>query len=168
MSKTNQKTAVVNTILSVLKERDHEYELDGKVSMKDTLTDADRTKIRAILFVSFREGNIEYKEKFASKVADDKELKSYVSSLLNNWVRKEKSFNSGVKHEIKNKGSRAGNTDPAVKAMKALLAQTVDADAKATIQAALDTKLAEIKATKAKVEVDMSLISDELKEALGL
>lgn len=166
--KTGQRTAVVNTILSVLHERDHEYELNGSVSMKDTLTDADRVKIRSILFTAFRAGEIEYKEAFASKVADDKELKSYVSGLLNNWVRKAKEFNSGVKHEAKNPGSRAGNGDPEIKEMKKLLSITADPEAKATIQATIDAKLAEIRASKQQVTVDYDQLPAELREKLGL
>ncbi len=168
MSKTNQRTAVVNTIMSVLQERDHNYKLGGEVSMKDTLTTADKVTIRSILFTAFRAGEIEYKETFQHKVDDDKELKSYVSSLLNNWVRKAIEFNAGIKHEAKNPGSRAGNSDPEIKEMKKLLLVTADPEAQAVIQATIDAKLAEIKASKQQVSVDYDQLPAELREKLGL
>ena len=168
MNKVNQKTAVLSTLLSVLNERGVEYALNSETPIKEVLTDADRAKAREILFAAFRSGGVEYKESFTDKVNDDKELKSYVSGLVNNWVRKAKELNNGQAYKAKNPGSRAGNSDPEIKNMKLLLSVTADEDAKAEIQTAIDVKLAEIKAAKQDIKVDMSQIPADLLEKLGL
>ena len=166
MSKVNQKTATINAILSVLKDRGVEYEMNGEVKMSDVLTADDKVKVRALIFTAFQAGEVEFKESFIDKVADDAKLKSYVSGLLNNWVRKNKEFNCGVVYKAKNPGSRAGSQDPEIKEMRKLLKVTADESAKATIQAAIDAKLAEIKATTNDIKIDVNSIPEALRHLL--
>ena len=111
MTKVNQRTACVNTILSVLEDNGINYELNGEITVKEVLTDAMKSSVRDILFTSFRNGSVEYKESFQPKVDDDSELKKYISGLTNNWIRKAKEFNNGSAYKAANPGSRAGSTD---------------------------------------------------------
>lgn len=166
--KTNQRTAVVNTILSVLNDRGVDYEMNGELTISEALEPTDKTKVRELLFTMFRQGLVEYKESFQSKVDDDKELKSYISGLTNNWIRKAKEFNGGQAYKAKNPGSRAGSTDPQVKEMRKLLSVTADENAKQAIQSALDAKLAEIKATKQEVTINVEALPADLRAKLGL
>lgn len=168
MTKVNQRTATVNTILSVLEDRGVSYEKNGETPVNDVLTKDDKSKVRSILFTMFREGQVEYKESFQDKVNDDTELKKYINGLTNNWIRKAKEFNCGQAYKAKNPGSRAGSQDPQVKEMRKLLSVTADADAKASIQEAINAKLAEIKASKNKVEIDADQLPEELRQKLGL
>ena len=164
----NQRQATVNAMLSVLKDRGVEYEVNGDTPISEVLTPDDKSKVREILFTMFREGKITYKPEFQAKVDDDKELKSYVGGLLNNWIRKAKELNCGEVYKAKNPGSRAGSGDEQVREMKKLLQVTADADAKAAIQAAIDARLAEIKAEKNTVEVNLDAIPEALRAQLGL
>lgn len=164
MTKVNQKTATCNALLSVLADRGVNYELNGETPIKEVLTDSDKEKVRGMLFTMFRAGEIEYKEAFQSKVDDDSELKKYISGLVNNWIRKNKEFNGGQVYKAKNPGSRAGSQDPQIKAMRALLSQTTDESAKKAIQAEIDKKLAEIRAEKNKVEIDVDLLPEHLRK----
>ena len=166
--KVNQKTATVNAILSVLKEHGVNYELNGSIPVSEVLTDTMTNKTKEILFAMFRSGNVEYSIEFKSKVDSDSELKKYINGLINNWVRRAREFNCGIKHEAKNPGSRAGSTDEKVKEMKKLLSITTDPTAKAMIQAAIDQRVAEVKAEKNQVEIDYSVIPAELRAKLGL
>ena len=166
MTKVNQKTACVNSILSVLDDRGVSYEMNGPTPMSEVLDSADKEKIRALLFTAFRAGEVEYKESFQAKVDVDSELKKYISGLLNNWVRKNKEFNGGNIYKAKNPGSRAGSQDPQVKEMRKLLSVTTDDKAKQAIQGAIDTKLAEIKASKSTVTIDVNSIPEELRHLL--
>lgn len=168
MSKMNQKNATVNAILSVLSARGVDYRLGGDVNLSDVINDSDKQTVRSILFTAFKEGKVEYKESFQDSVNDDSELKKYISGLLNNWIRKNKDFNCGVKYEAKNPGSRAGSQDESIKAMRALLSITPDAKDKAAIQSAIDAKLAEIQVEKKQVTIDLDAIPEELKKMLGL
>ena len=160
---TNQRTATVNTILAVLSERGVEYELNGPVPISDVLNDTDKSKVRDILFTMFRQKEVQYKSTFQAKVDDDSELKKYISGLVNNWIRKAKEFNSGQTYQAKNPGSRAGSQDSKVKEMRKLLSVTTDPQAKAMIQAAIDERVAELKAAKADVTIDVSQLPEHLR-----
>lgn len=166
--KVNQRTATVNAILAVLKERGVDYEFNGSTNVSELLTTEDLVKVRAILFTMFKNDKISYKEEFRSKVESDSELKKYISGLVNNWIRKAPEFNGGIKHETKNPGSRAGSGDEKVKEMKKLLSITTDPTAKALIQQAINDRVASLKAEKNQVEIDYSVIPEELRAKLGL
>ena len=101
----NQRNATVNTILSVLKERGVEYELNGPTPISEVLTETDKKTIREIVFAGFRNGEIDMAADSKEKHQDDKLMKNYVNGLVNNWIRKAPEFNSDVKYEIRNKGS---------------------------------------------------------------
>lgn len=161
----NQREATCNTILAVLADRGVSYELDGETPVSAVLNSDDKTKVRAILFASFRAGKIDYKASFAPKVADDKELKEYISGLVNNWIRKAPEFNGGATYQAKNPGSRAGSGDEMVREMKKLLSVTTDAEARAVIQTAIEERQAAI---APKTEINLDAIPAELRAKLGL
>lgn len=163
----NQRQATVNTILSVLNDNGVDYELNGPISVKEVLTDSMKTQVRELLFAAFRAGQVEYKASFQSKVDDDSELKKYISGLVNNWIRKAKEFNSGNTYKAKNPGSRAGSQDPEVKEMRKLLSVTTDPEARTLIQEAINSKIAELKAEKNQVEIDVSNLPEHLKHLVG-
>lgn len=164
----NQREATVNAILSVLEERGVSYELNGSTSISEVLTSEDKKKVQSILSTGFNNGEIEMSEEAKAKyVGNTSEMNKYVSGLINNWVRKFPAFNSGSKYETKNPGSRQGASDAQVKEMKKLLSITTDEKTKATIQEAIDKRLAEIKPEK-KVEVNLDAIPAELRAQLGL
>lgn len=157
-----QKKAVVSIILSTLSARGIEYKLGESAPVSTFLTDADKTTIRDFLFAGFRKGEIEMKADAKAKASDDAYLKSYVSGLLNNWVRKEKEFNQGNVYKAKNPGSRAGSGDEQIREMKKLLSQCTTAEDKAAVQSAIDARVAEIK-PKTDVSIDASKLPEQLR-----
>jgi hypothetical protein len=163
MTKVNQRSATVNTILSVLSDRGVDYELNGEQPISDFLEDSDKAKVREILFTMFKQGKVEYKSSFQAKVDDDSELKKYISGLVNNWIRKAKEFNCGQTYKAKNPGSRAGSQDSKVKEMRKLLSVTTDPQAKAMIQQAIDSRVSELKAEKNQVEIDVDNLPEHLR-----
>lgn len=162
MTKVNQRTATVNTLLAVLADRGVDYEVNGETPINDVLTTQDKANAREILFSMFREGKVEHKAEFQAKVDDDSELKKYVSGLVNNWVRKAKELNCGQAYKPKNPGSRAGASDPQIKELRKLLAVTEAESDKKAIQEAIDARLAEIK-PESKVTIDASVLPEHLK-----
>ena len=85
--------------------------------------------------------------------------------MLSNWLRKDKRLNGNVQYVAKNPGSRAGSTDPQIKAMRVLLSTQEDPTKRAEIQAFIDKRLAEIKPAK------VTELTDEQRavlEAAGL
>lgn len=162
MSKVSQKQAVRNAIFSVLEDAGKTYELNGPVAIGEVFNSDHKASAREILFAGFKAGEVEYKESFQAKVDDDKELKKYVSGLLNNWMRKDKEFNCGEIYKAKNPGSRAGSSDPQVKEMRKLLKVTTDETAKAAITEALNARIASIKPEKS-VTIDASALPESLR-----
>ena len=128
-----QKDAVYQAVLNVCGEQDGVYEP----------TKEQRSSVNAILFEGVRAGSISIDTEF-----DDAKLKQYVSGLQSNWLRKDTRLNGGVKYVAKNPGSRTGNTDPSLKAMRLLLSTKTDATERAEIQTFIDARVAEIKPTK--------------------
>lgn len=144
--KLSQRDAVFSAVVNVCGEQDGAY----------TPTKEQRSSVNQILFAGFREGSIECAREYT-----DSQLKAYVSGLQSNWLRKDKRLNGGVQYVAKNPGSRAGSTDPQIKAMRVLLSTQSDPTKKAEIQSFIDKRLAEIKPAKS-VEFN----SDDLPEGL--
>ena len=147
MTKMKQKDAVLQALIHVCGEQDGAY----------TPTKEQRAQVNQILFEGFKAGKIEL-----SKEYSDSDLKAYVSGLQSNWLRKSKDLNGGVQYVAKNPGSRAGSTDPQVKAMRQLLATKTDASERAEIQAFIDKRVSEIKPTRT-VTINVADLPEELK-----
>ena len=105
MTKLTQKEAVFQAVVNVC--GDQEVYNPSKEQ---------RASVNQILFEGFKAGSVELERTYS-----DTELKAYVSGLQSNWLRKDKRLNGGVAYVAKNPGSRAGSTDPQIKAMRALL-----------------------------------------------
>lgn len=148
MTKISQKEAVFQAVKNVCGEQDGAY----------TPSKEQRAQVNSILFESFRKGTIELDREFS-----DTDLKSYVSGLQSNWLRKDKRLNGNVAYVAKNPGSRAGSGDPQLKAMRALLTTDITAEEKAEVQTFIDARIMEINAIKAKkVTVDFSALPADL------
>jgi hypothetical protein len=156
MSKTSQKEAVFNAVTHVL-----------GTSVPDAgavvLSSEQRKQVNMILFEGFRAGTIELDREFT-----DTELKAYVSGLQSNWLRKDKRLNGGIAYTPKNPGSRAGQGDAQLKALRALQKTQTDPAKIAEIQTYINRRMAEIKPSASKVEVNVADLPAELAESLGL
>lgn len=153
MSKMSQKEAVFQAVCNVTG-----HTGEGQVS----ISKEQRGQVNAILFEGFRSGAIELDREYT-----DSDLKSYVSGLQSNWLRKDKRLNGGTQYVAKNPGSRAGSTDPQLKAMRALLSTLTDESERAEVQGYIDAKVAEINATKQAKSVDFSALPADLAAKFG-
>lgn len=148
MVKMSQKEAVFTAVCNVTG-----HTGEGQVA----ISKEQRGQVNAILFESFRAGNIELDREYT-----DTDLKSYVSGLQSNWLRKDKRLNGGVQYTAKNPGSRAGSTDPQLKAMRALIS-TLSTDAeKAEVQGYIDARVSELASAKQAKTVDFSALPADL------
>ncbi|NDC39921.1 MAG: hypothetical protein EBZ48_18135 [Proteobacteria bacterium] len=120
-----------------------------------------KATVTSILVEGFKSGKITYD----GEVPEDKELRSYTSGLLNNWLRKDKRLNGGVAYVPKNPGSRAGSSDPQIKAMRLLLSTKTDPKDRAEIQAFIDKRQQELH--KVEVEVNAEDLPEELHKFLA-
>lgn len=159
----NQKQAVTNAVKQVRPD----YQLNGEIALADVLTDSDKQQIRQIIVNGFESGEVEMSEEGKAKYFGNRsELAKYVTGLVNNWVRKNPEFNggSGFTYTAKNPGSRQGTGDETIRALKALLKITVDPDAKAEVQAAINIRLAEI---KPKPTINADALPAHLRHLIG-
>ena len=158
MSKLSQKEAVYNAVTSVLNENN--ISVSEGTDVSTLMTRELRSQVNQILFESFRSGTVQLDREFS-----DTDLKAYVSGLQSNWLRKDKRLNGNVSYVAKNPGSRVGSSDPSLKAMRALLSTLTTEAEKAEVQGYIDTKVAEIQATKAikKVSIDINPLPAELR-----
>lgn len=91
-------------------------------------------------------------------------VKSYVIGLLNNHLRKDTRLNGGDKYTPANPGSRSGSSDPQIRAARQLLKTKEKGSAEFNkIQGFIDTKVAAIKAEKAKTVIDVESLPEELQ-----
>ncbi len=155
-NKMKQKEAVLKAINDVLGE-------DGiKEGERVTLSKDQRGRIVEKLYEGFKNGEIEIGVEYS-----DKELKLYTSSLLNNWLRKAKELNGGEAYRAKNPGSRAGQGDAKLRELRKLLTKLQQngsrGDMLEKVQAAIDSRLEELKAARVKIpDVDWTQIPPEL------
>ena len=158
----SQKNAVCELLLLVLSMRDVEYTLNGEVNIKDVLTPSDKAWVRQEVTKGFYEGEISMSEQAQAKfLSNETEMKKYVHGLVNNWIKKCPDFNQGSKYVPKNPGSRAGQGDDQVKAMRNLKKTTNDLTAIAEIDKAIADRLAEIK--PATVEINVEALPEHLR-----
>lgn len=148
--KMNQKEAVFQAICNVTG-------FDGEGAV--VISKEQRAQVNAILFQGFRAGTIELDREYS-----DSDLKGYVSGLQSNWLRKDKRLNGGNKYVAKNPGSRAGSTDPQLKALRAVLASGTLPEGVTTeeIQMHIDARVAELSKAKIVKTVDFSALPADL------
>ncbi len=157
-----QKLAVVNTLLSVLKDRKVKYVLNGDIILSSVLTKDDKSKVQAILLKGFESNEISMTDNARANNDTEAKMKSYVSGLINNWVRKNPDFNNGVGYTPKNPGSRTGQKDETIKNLRLMKKAITDEKALAEIDKAIADRLAEIK-PESVVIVNVDVIPEHLR-----
>lgn len=164
----NQRESVYQSTMNVL--ADAEIAFDDGQNVEDVVTKELRKSVIAVVTASIISGETEMSTEGRAKYCDEQKMRNYVSGLVSNWFRKDKRLNGGVKHEIKNPGSRVGSGDEQLKALKALRAtKTDDADALAAIDEAIAARKAEVGTKKVEVtEAQLALIPEGLRAKLGL
>ena len=153
----SQKESVYKTVTNVMGKQEGAYQPTPK----------EKLQIIEIISTGIMQGEIAFSEEAKLKYDTPDKVKSYTSGMVSNHLRKDTRLNGGTKYQIKNPGSRAGTSDPEIKAMRALIKSgTLNPAQLSIVQERLDAKLAEIKANK--VEIDLSAIPADLLEKLGL
>lgn len=167
--KQSQRDAVYAATVAVLSDAGIQFE-DG-MDVETVMSKDLRGSIAAIMFEGFKAGTISLEDTPSNreKLASPAKLNTYVSGVVSNWFRKDTRLNGGEKYVAKNPGSRAGATDPQLKALRQLFGQFKGTEKETIIQAQIDARLATINAEKAKkVTVDISALPADLVEKLGL
>lgn len=160
MSKMSQKDCVYAAVQAYLADSNREHELDSGEAIK--LSKSDKATVVGMV-VNARAEMIIAPEADA-KYDSVQKFRTYVLGLVDNWLRKDKRLNGGIKYEAKNPGSRAGSGDTQLKALRALRSTVTDTDTLAVIDSEIQTRISEIKATKVKhVEVNVEALPEHLR-----
>ena len=127
-----------------------------------THTDEAKDKMTDMLIELYNKKEIAIKN-------DQKNVRVYLKSMLNNTILKHPELNGGKKYVAEREGTRAGQGDDSVKAMRALLKTLVEGTASyIKVSTALNNRIAELKASKVKhVEIDISALPAELRDLVG-
>ena len=152
----NQKDAVFAAISSLLSNEG--ITIDGDVA--PLMTKDRRARVNQMLFFGFRNGQIELGREFT-----DHELRSYVSGLQSNWIRKDPRLNGGVKYAARNPGSRIGSGDAQLKALRALLNVKTDPQDRAEIQRFIERRESEL---QPKPTINLDDLPIELRKKFGM
>lgn len=154
-----QREAVFKAVIAVMGEQDGAY----------NPTTEQRADIISHVAEGLSNGSVDFSESAQAKYNTPEKVRSYTSGLVSNWLRKDPELNGGVKYTPKNPGSRTGSQDPEIKNLKLLIKSGTLSDEQAKIaQDRIDQRVAQIKAEKNKVEIDMDAIPADLREELGL
>lgn len=149
MGKMTQKEAVYQAVVNVCGDAD-----------VYTPSKEERASVNQILFEGFKSDTIAYD----GALPTDSDLKAYVSGLQSNWLRKDKRLNGGTQYVAKNPGSRAGSTDPQIKAMRLLLnsGRVTEASEITKITNMINARVAALKPAKSTV-INADDLPEELK-----
>ena len=143
-----QKDAVYQAMVSVV----------GHFEGKCEPSKEQRAQVALILVAGFGAGTIDLDREY-----DEVGLKTYVSGLMSNWLRKDDRLNGGVAYVPKNPGSRTGASDPSIVAMRALLEKTEGIADRAEIQTFITKRLGEIKPAHAVKTINPDDLPAELR-----
>jgi hypothetical protein len=164
----NQHQAVVQATKQVLGSR-----FQSTTDIKTYITKEERAQVVQLVVAGFVNQEVEMTEESKVKYSDLKSLTNYTNGLVTNWFNKSKELNGNTKWEAKNPGARAGSKDEQIQEMKVLKQQLEAAgntEGVAKVAAAINTRLTELKATKAQAnirEVDLSKIPESLRDLVG-
>lgn len=153
-----QKEAVFTAVTSVLSEAN--VVVNEGENYAAHLNREFRAQITSILVEGFKSGTIALDKEFAS----ESDLRTYCSGLTSNWLRKDSRLNGGMKYVAKNPGSRVGSSDAQLKAMRALFSTQTDPAKQAEIQAFIDSRVQQIKASRKPAKtINVADLPEELK-----
>ena len=159
MSKMNQKECVFGAVAAYLEENNRLYELDSKQPIQLSKTD----KSTIVSMVCAARSEMELSSEADQKYDTPQKFKTYANGLVNNWLRKDTRLNGGERYVTKNPGSRAGQGDDTIKALRALKSTLTNTDEVAQVQAAIDTRAAEIKTVKPSAPINIAALPEQFR-----
>lgn len=162
-----QSQAVYQATQSVCEE--HGIEFAEGMDFKEVFNTDQRAQVIELVTDMLINGQADFSDKAKAKYDTRDKVRGYVSGMVSNWYRKDQRLNGGVQYKPKNPGSRTGSQDEEVKNLKLLIKSgQLDEDGVKIAQARLDERIAEIKASKAQVDINFDALDPELLASLGI
>lgn len=151
-----QNDAVFKAVCKVL----GQDKFDGAVALdKDQ-----KVKVVEMVTQGIIDGVVDFSAEAYAKHDTPAKVKSYTTGMVNNHLRKDKRLNGGAKYEIKNPGSRAGQGDEQLKAMRALRTQLTKPEDISQLDEAINARAEAIKAeSKKAVEINIEALPEAFR-----
>jgi hypothetical protein len=128
------------------------------------LTKEQRDTVVSIVVDGIVNGTVDFSAEAKAKYDTPAKVKSYTTGMVSNHLRKDKRLNGNIKYEIQKPGSRAGQGDDQLKAMRALRSKLSDPEQIALVDAEIAARTEAIRAAKVKtVEINISSIPEHLR-----
>ncbi len=160
-----QSKAVLNAVSQVLGD---DFQPGARVL--DYITSEQRDEVVELVAEGLQNGSVFFSERAQSVYDTPEKVRKYTKGMVKNWLDKNPELNGGEKHQIKNPGSRTGNKDPQIKAMRTLLSQLEkegDLEAARAVKAEIDTRVAAIQASRGKtteIAVDVDSLPENVRK----
>lgn len=156
----SQKEAVYAAVKAYLDDKGIAHD-DGQLV---TLDKEGRKTVIEMISQAAMSGNMAFSTDAKAKYDTIEKVRDYSNGLLSNWLRKDTRLNGGSPYAAKNPGSRAGQGDATVKALRALKTQLADKTQIEVVDAELQKRLGELRASKTKqVQIDISKLPESVR-----
>jgi hypothetical protein len=156
----SQKEAVYAAVKAYLDDKSIQHD-DGQLVSLDK--DGRKTVIEMIATAAMN-GNMAFSAEAKAKYDTIEKVREYGNGLLSNWLRKDKRLNGGSTYVAKNPGSRAGQGDETVKALRALKTQLSEKSQIEAVDSELTKRLDFLRAGKKKqVTIDINLLPESVR-----
>jgi hypothetical protein len=152
-----QSDAVFQAVCSVLEQ--------GEFSVAVELTKQQRDSVVGMVTAGILNGSVDFSTEAKAKHDTEAKVKVYTNGMVSNHLRKDKRLNGGKKYEAKNPGSRTGNDDEQLKALRTLKSTLTSTEDIEAIDQAIKTRLAEIQSVKAKptAPININALPEEFR-----
>jgi hypothetical protein len=146
MAKYSQKEVVYSAISAFMHESGRQWDDGDKVD----LSPEDRKTITTMIVAAIDVGEMEFSAEARAKHNTPEKVRNYSTGLLSNWLRKDPRLNGGEKHSIKNPGSRVGQDDNVVKALRQLRKELTVPKEIAAVDSEIELRLTQLRNDKIK------------------
>ena len=163
----SQSQATISCILNLCTEKEYNH-TPNETIYRDLLSKEDTTQIVNLITQGLCDGDITMNDKAKKKFQHDiKALRRYVVGLVNYRLRKSKVLNGNEVYVVKEPGKLKNSRDAELKSLLQVMEITTNEEHRVEIQKEIDRRQAELNVVK-KVEIDVSLLPEELRKKLGL
>jgi hypothetical protein len=161
----SQKEAVFTAVKSLFAQSSKTFKDGSKVD----LSKEERATVTQMVVAGIEAGDVVFSDEAKIKYDTSDKIKSYVAGMVGNWLTKDTRLNGGEKYSAKNPGSRAGQGDDVIKALRTLRSTLTDESQIAAVDSEIEKRKETISTSKTKkVEVNFDALPADLLSKLNI